>query len=281
MVISLGIRKRAITCLHVCGFRGCDGLHLRRMLPVSLPVRFAVSAFPGLLEGAGDAFAWGAAGREVRVEGVALVVVGVGRADVAAQPVALDIAEPDVHAEQRLAADVIDTGAAVVRIGVALNESSGAHEREVVADEWLAGGECAGARGGGAGFVGERPHDPLAQMVGEHAERRKLGRGRPAVVVELLRVASVMHLLIEVLPGSRVSMRNAAPDRLDVRGWVVLLGCLVLTLCGWRGHQEPVRENWLRAVPRGARSGLLPSARRDSKPRAGCPLGVRRLMFLP
>ena len=53
------------------------------------PVRPGVSALPGLLERAGDAFAWGAAGRERWVEMVeAFVVVGVGGGPVAAQPVA-------------------------------------------------------------------------------------------------------------------------------------------------------------------------------------------------
>ena len=180
------------------------------MLLVRSVPRLGFSAFPGLLEGAGDAFAWGAAGRVVGVQAPGLVAVGVGRAGVAAQPVALEGVDPGAQEDELVAADVVDAGAAVVRVAVGFYEPGGAQDRQVFADERLAGAEGVGERGRGAWFVRERPHDPLAQLVAEGVERRKLGGGGPAVGVVFLRAAAVMDLHGCVLPGSRLFMPGSA-----------------------------------------------------------------------
>lgn len=174
-----------------------------------LPVR-SVSAFPGLLEGAGDALAWGAAGGVVGVQALGLVVVGVGWDGVAAQPVALEGVDPGAQEDELVAADIVDAGAAVVRVAVGFYEPSGAQNRQVFADEWLACLQGAGERGRGAWFVRERPHDPLAQLIGEEVERRQLGGGGPAIGVAFLRAAAVMDLHGCVLPGSRLFMPGSA-----------------------------------------------------------------------
>jgi hypothetical protein len=174
---------------------------------IARPVpRLGFSAFPGLLEGAGDALARGAAGGVVGVQAPRLVAVGVGGAGVAAPPVALEGVDPGAQEDELVAADVVHAGAAVVRVAVGFYEPGGAQDRQVFADERLAGAEGVGERGGGAWFVRECPHDPLAQMVAEEVERRQLGGCGPAVGVALLRAAAVMELHGCVLPGSRLFM---------------------------------------------------------------------------
>jgi hypothetical protein len=175
--------------------------------------RLGFSAFPGLLEGAGDALAWGAAGGVVGVQALGLVAGGVGGAGVAAQPVALEGVDPGAQEAELVAADVVDAGAVVVRVGVGFYEPGGTEDCEVFADERLADSEGAGERGRGAWFVRERPHDPLAQLVAEKIERRQLGGGGPAVWVAFLRAAAVMDLHGCVLPGSRLFMPDSSCRR--------------------------------------------------------------------
>lgn len=179
------------------------------MLLVRSVARLGFSALPGLLEDAGDALAWGAAGGVVGVQAPGLVAVGVDGAEVAAQPVALDGVDPGAQEDELVAADVVDAGAVVVRVAVGFYEPGGAQDRQVFADQRLACVEGAGERGRGAWFVRERPHDPLAQMVGEDVESRQFGGGGPAVGVVFLRAAAVMHLHGCVLPGSRLFMPNS------------------------------------------------------------------------
>jgi len=206
--------------------RGC-ALHLRAM-PARLPPRFIGSAFPGVLEGAGDADAWRATGRELGVEARGLeVVAGVG-GEASVAPGGLDVVEPGVQRDQLLVANVVDAAARVVGVWVAFHETGRAEERQVLADERLACAKRAGERGRSAGRLCEFPHDLLAHRLGERGESVHLLGWCSAVAAMFLRVVSVMHPLVLVLPGSRVFMRVAR-----VRGArrAVLL-CLRGALCG-------------------------------------------------
>lgn len=219
----------------------------------SLAVALLRSMSPRLLEGAGDAFAWGAAGRVVGVEAVGLVVVGVGGADLAAYPVAVDVVEPAAQAGELFAVDVVDAGSTVVWIGVCFYESGGAEDRQVLADEWLADVEGAGERGRGAGFVRERPHDLLSAPVGEQVECGQRRGCRPAVSADSLRVFSVMHLLFSVLPGSHGFMRASALSP----GWRAGRICPVWVPCAASlrsekaitGRENPVAVVYRRVPP--------------------------------
>lgn len=206
----------------------------------------SVSAFPGLLEGAGDALAWGAAGGVVGVQALGLVAVGVGGAGVAAQPVALEGVDPGSQEDELVAADVVDAGAAVVGVAVGFYEPGGAQDRQVFADEWLACVEGVGERGRGAWFVRERPHDPLAQLVAEEVERRQLGGCGPAVGVAFLRAAAVMYLHGCVLPGSRLFMPGSAFSGDRVALGLFPKGGLVRPLCSEKGRTRTPTE---RATP--------------------------------
>lgn len=218
-----GVRKCVVACLRSCRHREGEGLHLRAM-PVRLPARLVGSAFPGLLEGAGDAYAWGAAGREHGVQARGITV----GSEAALAPGGLDVVEPGVQRDELLAADVVDAGAVVVGVGLAFHEPAGAEDRQVLADERLACTEGVGERGRGAGLHCEFPHDALADGLGERDERGH-GRGwRAALAAAFLRVTSVMHLLILVFPGSRVFMRVACGRG---AGRAVLL-CRGGALCG-------------------------------------------------
>ena len=204
--LLVGVRNYVIACLHNCRHWAGGGVSSRGVAAALAPV----SVFRGLLEGVGDAFAWGAAGREVRVEALGLVVVGVGRPDVAAAPVAFEGVQPAAQQDQLLAADVVDAGTVVAGVAVGLYEPGGAQDRQVFADERLACAEGAGERGRGTWLVRERPHDLLAQPVGQEVERRERRWCGPAVAAGFSYVPVVMHLLWSVFPGSRVSMRVSA-----------------------------------------------------------------------
>lgn len=205
-------------------------------------VRLGFSAFPGLLQGAGDALAWGAAGGVVGVQALGLVVVGVGWDGVAAQPVALESVDPGAQEAELVAADVVDAGAAVVRVAVGFYEPGDTEDRQVFADERLAGAEGAGKRCRGAWFVRERPHDPLAQLVAEEVEGRQLGGCGPAVGVAFLRSAAVMDLHGCVLPGSRLFMPGSAFSGDRVALGLFPKGGLVRPLCSEEGRTRTPTE---------------------------------------
>jgi hypothetical protein len=139
--------------------------------------------------------------------------VGVGGGLVVAPVVTLDGVEPVLDAGERLGPDIVDAGAAVAGVGVALHETGGAQDAEVLADERLAASEGAGESGGGAGLVRERPDNPLAHPVGEQVER---GQGRwpgPPVAAGRLHVASAMHRCFVVYPDRAQLCGLRDPDR--------------------------------------------------------------------
>lgn len=263
-------------CANVTGCRRPVGLHLQAMSIVCCsPDRFAVSALPGLLEGARDAYACGAAGCELGVGPRGLeVVAGVG-GEAALGPCGLDVVEPGVQGDQLLVADVVDVAAPVVRVGVAFHESGGPEDRQVLADERLACAEDVGERGRGAGLVGEFPDDLLAHRLSERGECSEHGhtRGWRGVVAAFVRVVSVMHLLVLVFPGSRV-FKRVAHGRGSRRA--VLL-CLEGALCGLPlvGRQPGAHPQIVGvACPAGRPKSTFLSCQGQTSRPAGCVAGA-------
>ena len=129
-------------------------------------------ALPGVFQSAEVAFAGRAARSEVRVEAVVFVVVGVDRGVAGAcPPVLLDRLQPAVQLNQVLAADVVAAGAAIVGVGLCVDESCLAESSQVFADEWLALPEQSGELGDGARLVGEFPDDLPPGRFGQQVER--------------------------------------------------------------------------------------------------------------
>lgn len=176
----------------------------------------------------------------------------------------------------------------VAWVGVAFDQAGGAEGCEVLADEGLACAECLGELGGGAGFVGESPHDLLAAPVGEQVERGQFGAGGPVVARVGLRVVSVMHLLGVGVPriaraqalcgasGVRFAVRSFAYiwRRRGGRSLVGLVDCgAVRTLVVPQGWME-----WLyRGVPG---SDLLSMSRATGRGwRSGVPCGPPKRPF--
>ncbi len=160
-------------------------------------------ALPGVFQSAEVAFAGRAARSEVRVEAVVFVVVGVDRGVAGAcPPVLLDRLQPAVQLNQVLAADVVAAGAAIVGVGLCVDESCLAESSQVFADEWLALPEQSGELGDGARLVGEFPDDPSPGGLGELVEGGQRRQRFGLVLVAFLHVSEVIQSLVRARPFS-------------------------------------------------------------------------------